>query len=378
MKTIKIVHCADIHLGSELSILGNKAAVRKAEIKGTFFNILKLCRDENVELLLIAGDLFDDVHVNKNLLCEIRDGFDAIKDTTVVIAPGNHDPASSDSPYVIKNFWPKNVIIFKNSLEKVEIKDSSVCVWGTAFLSTQSKSSMIKNFKNVDDGLINICVVHGELVAQNQRSRYNPITEKQISDSKMDYIALGHIHKKTDVLKAGSTFYAYSGCPEGRGFDELDEKGIYIGTISKDICKLDYRRVCGRMNIELRVDISNAQNARTAADIIIDKMKLRFGEKYAENLYKIDLYGMLSNNVNIDINDIRLFLCDVFFIKLKDSTRMNIDFDNLSDEITLKNVFVRKMLERIDNAEPKEKEKLYMALKIGLRAFSCEVKYNED
>ena len=42
----------------------------------------------------------------------------------------------------------------------------------------------------------------------------------------MDYIALGHIHKFSGIKRIGNTYYAYSGCPEGRGFDEEGDKGI--------------------------------------------------------------------------------------------------------------------------------------------------------
>ena len=43
----------------------------------------------------------------------------------------------------------------------------------------------------------------------------------------MDYIALGHRHSFSGINIAGRTHFAYSGCPQGRGFDELDEKGKY-------------------------------------------------------------------------------------------------------------------------------------------------------
>ncbi len=83
------MHCGDIHLGAELTMLGRKAASRKAEIKRTFMNILSLCRAEQVQLLLIAGDFFDNVHVEDNTLEEIKTGFEGLKDTIVAIAPGN-------------------------------------------------------------------------------------------------------------------------------------------------------------------------------------------------------------------------------------------------------------------------------------------------
>ena len=104
MKEIRILHCADMHLGAELSTLGRKAVTRRAEVKRTFLKILKLCQDEKIQLLLIAGDLFDNVHVQKTMLEEIKNGLAGLEDTTIAIAPGNHDPITEDSPYLLKNF----------------------------------------------------------------------------------------------------------------------------------------------------------------------------------------------------------------------------------------------------------------------------------
>lgn len=379
MKQVKILHCADVHLGAELTTLGRSAVTRRTEIKKTFMNILKLCQTEEVQLLLIAGDLFDNVHVQENIIEEIKNEFVSLKDTIVAIAPGNHDPLTEDSPYLAKDYWPENVIIFKSQLECIEIKSLGVRLFGAAFTETYETTSMLKDVTVPKDELINICVIHGELVAPNQKSNYNPITETQLKNSRMDYVALGHIHKQTDVLKAGDTYYAYSGCPEGRGFDELNEKGVYIGVVSKGFCKLEYHKLCKRMNIELHVDISDAINSKMATDIILDKMKLKYGDTYSENLYKVVLDGMIADNVCIDSDEIKASLNDeVFFIKIKDNTTINIDFDSIAKESTLKSIFVRKMLERINDSKPEERKYLDTSLRLGIKAFFGEVKYSED
>lgn len=378
VKQVKILHCADIHLGAELTMLGRKAAARKAEIKRTFNNILNLCQTDGVQLLLIAGDFFDNVHVEENTLEEIRSGFKNLTNTIIAIAPGNHDPFTEDSPYAKKDFWPNNVIIFKSSLEKIEIEHLGVRLWGGAFTSTYVTTSMLQNINVPKDDYINICVIHGELSSSTQRSNYNPITETQLSRSKFDYAALGHIHKQTEVLKAGDTYYAYAGCPEGRGFDELGEKGVYLGTISKGVCSLEYRKLCIRMHIELHVDISEAVNSKAAADIVLEKMESIYGENYTENLYKVILEGMLEDNIFISIEDIKAALYEIYFVKIIDGTTINIDFDSVSSETTLRNIFMRKMLERINDGKSEDKEYLNTALRLGLKAFFGEVKYSED
>ena len=78
-------------------------------------------------------------------------------------------------------------------------------------------------------------------------SDYNSVTPGFIESSGMDYIALGHIHKHTEIRRLGKTFYAYPGCPEGMGFDELGEKGVYIGEISKGGNSLEFLPTARRM-----------------------------------------------------------------------------------------------------------------------------------
>ena len=69
---------------------------------------------------------------------------------------------------------------------------------------------------------------------------------------------------------------------------------------------------------------------------------------------------------------------EVYFAKIKDSTETKIDFEKLSGEITLKGLFVKNMLAKIDNSSEEEKELLNKALNLGLKAFNSEVEYNED
>ena len=60
-------------------------------------------------------------------------------------------------------------------------------------------------------------------------SGYGPISPGDIAASRLDYLALGHIHQASGLQREGSTYWAYPGCPEGRGFDELREKkALYV------------------------------------------------------------------------------------------------------------------------------------------------------
>ena len=268
MNQIKILHCSDFHLGAELSSIGNQAKQRREEILLTFYCIVSICKEENIELLLVAGDLFEGSNTDRNIINSVKESLSSIPNTIVAIAPGNHDYVSIDSPFA-DGVWPENVHIFQSALESIDFKEKGLRLWGAGFTSTYVNHSLLIEMNIPDDDIINICVMHGDLVAENQTSNYNPISPALIRFSGMDYLALGHIHKRTEVLQSGAAHYAYCGCPEGKGFDELDEKGIYIGTITKGRVDLAFRPVSRRMNLEVHVDIGSAVTNNEVADIVI-------------------------------------------------------------------------------------------------------------
>lgn len=65
-------------------------------------------------------------------------------------------------------------------------------------------------------------------------------------------------------------------------------------------------------------------------------------------------------------------------MKLRDNTEFALDLEKLAGEASLKGIFVKKMLERMNSADDTQKAALKKALNLGLKAFLGEVKYNED
>ena len=382
MSKIKILHCADLHIGAELASIGNKARQRKEEILMTFDNIVHICKEENIELLLIAGDLFQSSNVDNAIVNSVKTSLKSIPSTIVAIAPGNHDYISIDSPF-LNDDWPDNVHIFKSKLEAIEFEKIGLRLWGAGFTSTYVTSPMLDIIDVPSDDMVNICAIHGELICENQTSNYNPISATQLRFGNMDYVALGHIHKRSDVLKVGNTYYAYCGCPEGQGFDELDEKGVYVGTITKGKCDLEFRPISKRMNVELHANISGANTNNEVAEIVLRTIKIKYGELYGNHLYKVILEGAIDGNFKLDCEAVAIRLeSKVYFIKLRDETHIEIDINSLAKEASLKGIFVQKMMNKInkslDSGNDANVDQYRKALYIGLKAFDGEVGYNEN
>jgi DNA repair exonuclease SbcCD nuclease subunit len=380
---VKILHCADLHLGVEFATLGDKAGQRKRENFLAFERIISVCKEEKVDFLLIAGDLFDHLHIDSQLVTEVMGLITKIPETVVAIAPGNHDPFSIDSCYYTRT-WPENVRLFPNELSYYTFEEKNICLWGAGFESTYHPEPFLAvDPEALDDNRINICLVHGDLIPQGQGSLYNPLSKELIRQSRFDYIALGHVHKRTAVAREGKTWYAYPGPPEGHGFDEPGEQGVYLGSISKGAHSLKFRRICNRCYYEIPVLISDIRINQEIASRVIQTLKERFAEEAKDHLYKILLKGEVPGGMTIDPDYIaQKIASECFFSKIENHTTIALDYDILSKEQTLKGIFVRKMREEIAAAASKNNDAAVLlaqsALQTGLKAFEGEVIFDED
>lgn len=375
MKTVKILHCADIHIGAAESFLGAAAEKRQFETLLTFEKTVDLCLENGVQLLAVAGDLFDSNRIPARFVDAVFAKLASAAPLKVVFAAGNHDPLDAESPFLNRPL-PPNLTVLSTEDETVTFEDIGVRVCGRSFATGFLKGEQGFKVSVPEDGYINIMVQHGEL-RSDLGSEYNSITPDFVKNSGMDYIALGHVHKRSEIGRMGNTFFAYCGCPEGQGFDELDLKGVYMGEIGKGFCELEFVPVSKRKHIHQKIDISGCE--ADIAGYISDKLKELYGGDYAENLYKIELVGNIPTDAEINFAEITARLSgQLYFVKIKDSTEYIIDTESLAKETSLKGIFVKTMLERTANA-PEDESHLYRkALKLGLRAFSGEVAYSED
>ncbi len=375
MNSVKILHCADIHIGAAESSLGTLAESRRAETLITFEKIINLAKENCVDILLIAGDLFNSNNIEKSFTDRVFECFNSIPNIKIVYSAGNHDPLNADSPFK-KEKLPQNLFVLDTKDCFKEFSDLNTRVYGKSFKEVYMQGAHRFSL-NADNNFINLMCIHGE-IRSDLGSDYNSITSDFIKSSNMDYIALGHVHKRSEIGKIGDTYVSYPGCPEGQGFDELGEKGVYIGNISKGNCNLQFVPTAKRMHLAENIDISGLSSSNEITEHILKTLKEKYSENYADNLYKIILTGAIDEGVNLSLPEIATRLNDsVYFAKLRDKTEIKLDFESLSQENTLKGIFVKNMLSKIDSAAEEEKQLLINALNIGIKAFSGEVNYDE-
>lgn len=378
MSGIKIAHCADLHIGYSGFGLAEKNFVRKAEVINSVSRLIDKCNEEKIDILCIAGDLFDDSDVNKNDVLLVKSDFQRAN-FKIFISPGNHDPYHENSVYGEQ--WPENVFIFKNKeMSFFEFPEMNLRVWGAAFTERYEIKNIFENFSLFpSDNLINICVIHADLSFSTE-SLYRPVTALDISKSGMDYIALGHIHKRSEILKSGNTSYAYSGSLEGLDFSERGEKGVYIGEISKNNCLVKFFKMCSRMYLQVKIDITRCLSYEEIFDVILKNLEKEYGDDYAKNIFKIILIGEISENLIIDVKRIEVKLSEILFSCIVvDLTEIEVKFKDLELRNDFRGMFIRKLAQKIKNSSNEQDKELYKkAIKLGLKSFEGNVSYFDN
>ena len=116
---MRVVICADAHLDSAFSVFRKnpgKTQIRRDEQRLAFSKAISEAKQNDAHLLMLPGDLLDARNATRETLDYLLAAFGSIPNTFVLISPGNHDPATADSPYLTAD-WPENVYIFRKGLE---------------------------------------------------------------------------------------------------------------------------------------------------------------------------------------------------------------------------------------------------------------------
>ena len=192
MTTLKILHAADLHLDSAFEALGAaKAAMRRGEQREMLRRIFAIAEEKNVDLVLLAGDVFDYTQAAyAETVSELRKALSACR-AQVFVSPGNHDSYRASSPWAAGGFGENVHIFTKEEIECVELPELGVRVYGNAFTDAVADAPLRGFHAHKDDGILNIGVLHGD--TRSPDSRYGAITAADIEGSGLDYLALGHV-----------------------------------------------------------------------------------------------------------------------------------------------------------------------------------------
>ena len=356
---LTFLHAADFHLDAPFRALSpEQAAERREEQRQLLTRLASTAQEVQADLIFLAGDLFDGQRARPETLQALYQVLQELE-AEVFLAPGNHDPWSPASPYG-KLAWPDHVHIFSApEPERVELPRLGVVVYGSAFTSPYRMDGPLEGFHADDQGLVKFGCFHGDL--STVHSRYGPITHNQIAASGLDYLALGHSHGASGLKKAGQTWYAWPGCPEGRGFDETGDKGVYLGQVDGNRVKLDFIPLAKRRYLTPRLDITGQDPGQALQTLMAGSSPL--------DILRIILVGERDPEKEPDLTALTALASTYFYsASIYDGTSLSRTLWARAGEDTLTGLFLRNMRKRLEEASAAEKPGLERAVRFGLAA----------
>ena len=341
---LKILHSADWHLDSPF--LGfteqQRQFLREAQRKIPG-KVAELCRREDCDMVLLAGDLFDG-EASRESLGLLKQELENCG-VPVLIAPGNHDFCSDGSPWRSES-WPENVFVFTEGLESVTIQGLDCRIYGAAFQSMDCPS-LLEGFRAQGDEKYCVAVLHGDPLQRN--SPYNPITNAQVRNSSLDYLALGHVHK-AGLFRSGETLCAWPGCPMGRGWDETGEKGVCIVTIDQET-QVQTKSLYLPRFFDLEAEVNG--NALEAVEALLPAVP-------GEDFYRITLTG----SGPVDLEALKTEFSEYPNLELRDRTEPPVEVWADADQDSLEGIYFG-MLRKAMEDSPENARRIQLAAEIS-------------
>ena len=257
---MKFLHAADIHLDSPLRGLDRYEGAPADEIRGAtrkaLGNLVSLAIDEDIDFVILAGDLFDGdwPDFNTGLFFVQQMSRLGLQNIPVYAVRGNHD---AESKITRKLPWPKNVHFFSSRRpESITLDDIDVVLHGQSFATSKVIDDLALDYPAAVPGKINIGVLHTSLDGREGHATYAPTSLNVLKSKGYDYWALGHVHKR-EVVNTGP-LVVFPGNTQGRHIKEMGSKGCEVVTLEGGILRNEHRSLDVLRWHSIEVDVKGA------------------------------------------------------------------------------------------------------------------------
>jgi DNA repair exonuclease SbcCD nuclease subunit len=339
---VKFIHTADIHLDSPLKGLEAHDDAPVEEIRGAtrraFDNLIDLAIAEEVDFVLISGDLYDGdwKDYNTGLFFAGRMGRLEKAGIRVFIVSGNHDAVSQITKAMP---LPDNVIVFPhNKPTSLTLANFGVVIHGQSYYSRAVTENLALHYPQQYSNYFNIGLLHTSMTGREGHEDYAPCTPDELKSKGYNYWALGHVHKREIVSE--NPWIVFPGNIQGRHVKESGVKGATLVTVEDDRitdikhCELDVLRwvIC-------QVDLTECETI----DSIYDAVRLAFEQELDQAdgktlALRLQLEGRCSLHAELharslewteEFRGIAVGLGDVWLEKVKFRTRRRASLEEI-------------------------------------------------
>jgi DNA repair exonuclease SbcCD nuclease subunit len=354
---VKLLHTSDLQLDAPFTFLGEGGQRHRQQLLDTFSSIVEL--SEGVDLLLLAGDLFDSNRPLQSTIDLVTQALGKLS-IPVCILPGNHDFYNEKSVYR-RVVFPSNVTIFTDEIREKAFPELDLTVYGNAITEKDGRDSPLTDIQTREGQGWQIALAHGNLAVGAVKNPLRPITLEEIAESGMDYIALGDWHSYSDYSQ-GKVRAVYSGSPEPMAFDQEEAGFVAQVTLIDGVVEVEKLRV-GRIHTR-RIELDVTGRDQSAIE------ELLVEQADPDRMLEVNLKGLHEIGTVIDPVVLEEKLSDRFYaLRIQDQSHVQLQDRSLNDfpKEHVIGKFVDIMSQRINAAQGEaEMVKLERALQIGV------------
>lgn len=360
---MRILHCADLHLDSKMTthLSKEQAKERKIEILRTFSRMVDYAKKNDVSVILIAGDMFDTRSVSAMVRNTVKDMIVQNPQIDFLYLKGNHD---NDNFLSKLEEIPQNLKLFGN--EWTAYTYGNIVIHGLEL--NKENSAGFYHSLILEHNTFNIVMLHGQIADYKSKGKEETISLDDLKNKNIDYLALGHVHEYQIGRLDNRGLYCYSGCMEGRGFDECGKKGFVLLDIDETAHTLqtEFVPIASRNLYTLSVDVTGIGTTQDAATKMEEAIK---ASGYPSNsLVKFVLEGEVDVECELETDFLQEQFAEYFYYeKVTNQTRLSINYKEYEKDASLKGEFVR--LVSASNYSEEEKAKI---IRYGILALQGE------
>ncbi len=249
----KFIHTADWHLGMQAHFLPEEARVRFAQDRfDAVRRIAELAREEGCAFVVVAGDVFDSNHVDRQVVAKAVDALSSFT-VPVFLLPANHDSIDPSSVYRTA-LWtdrkPANVVVLEDATTVPVSGEEGVEVVGFPWRTKHQLGDPVMACYEATastDGALRIVIGHG-VVDELSPNADDPSligaagVRQALQDGKAHYVALGDRHSVTEISGTDGRAY-YSGTPVATDYGEADPNEVLLVALDARSCTVARRTV---------------------------------------------------------------------------------------------------------------------------------------
>ena len=249
---MKILHMADVHLGMEPFRDKAWAIDTGRGLWDAFAEALEAAEREQVDLVLIAGDLFHRQPLRRELR-EVNALFGELTRARVVLMAGNHDYLSKNSGY--RGFpWNENVFMFPSEAwAHFEFPELGATVYGFSYEHREIREARYDSVPKLPNRGLHILLAHGG------DEKHIPFGLGSLKRLSMDYIALGHIHKPGQLLE---NRIVMAGDLQPLEHQDVGPRGYWITEFKKGEARTSFYPIRGLEVVELEISPEQGMSSR--------------------------------------------------------------------------------------------------------------------